>query len=51
MGFHDYAGSCAIHMVGGIAALIGAIILGPRIGKFVKGKDGEIKVTASLVIT
>ena len=46
MGFHDYAGSCAIHMVGGIAALIGAIILGPRIGKFVKGKDGEIKVTA-----
>ena len=46
MGFHDYAGSCAIHMVGGIAALIGAIILGPRLGKFVKGKDGEIKVTA-----
>ena len=34
LGFHDYAGSCAIHMVGGIAALIGAIFLGPRIGKY-----------------
>lgn len=36
IGFHDYAGSCAIHMVGGICALIGAKILGPRIGKFSK---------------
>ena len=42
LGFHDYAGSCAIHMVGGIAALIGAVILGPRIGKYVKDKDGKV---------
>ncbi len=47
IGFHDYAGSCAIHMVGGIAALIGAIILGPRIGKYVTDKDGKVtKVNA-----
>ena len=46
-GFHDYAGSCAIHMVGGIAAIIGAKLLGPRIGKFTKDKDGKIvKVNA-----
>ena len=38
MGFHDYAGSTAIHMVGGIAALIGAMFLGPRIGKYVVDK-------------
>ncbi|MBP5313990.1 MAG: ammonium transporter [Eggerthellaceae bacterium] len=42
LGFHDYAGSCAIHMVGGIAALIGAAVLGPRIGKYVTDKDGKI---------
>lgn len=41
MGFHDFAGSCAVHMVGGIAALIGAKILGPRIGKY--SKDGKPK--------
>lgn len=47
IGFHDYAGSTAIHMVGGISALIGAKILGPRIGKFTKDKDGKIiKVNA-----
>ena len=47
MGFHDFAGSCAIHMVGGISALIGAKLLGPRIGKFEKDKDGTItKVNA-----
>ena len=47
MGFHDFAGSCAIHMVGGISALIGAKMLGPRIGKFTKDKQGNItKVNA-----
>lgn len=47
IGFHDYAGSCAIHMVGGIAALIGAIFLGPRIGKYVKDSKGKVvKVNA-----
>lgn len=47
LGFHDFAGSCAIHMVGGISALIGAKLLGPRIGKFVKDKDGKVtKVNA-----
>ena len=47
LGFHDYAGSCAIHMVGGIAALIGAAVLGPRIGKYVRDKQGKVtKVNA-----
>ena len=47
MGFHDYAGSTAIHMVGGIAALIGAIFLGPRIGKYVVDKKtGKKKAKA-----
>ncbi|MBR5178059.1 MAG: ammonium transporter [Lachnospiraceae bacterium] len=47
IGFHDFAGSCAIHMVGGISALIGAKMLGPRIGKFTKDAEGKItKVNA-----
>ena len=47
LGFHDYAGSCAIHMVGGIAALVGAIFLGPRLGKYVRDENGKvIKVNA-----
>ncbi|HBR05068.1 MAG TPA: adenylate cyclase [Lachnospiraceae bacterium] len=47
MGFHDYAGSNCIHMVGGICAFIGAWMLGPRIGKFEKDKNGKVtKVNA-----
>ena len=46
LGFHDFAGSCAIHMVGGICAFIGAWMLGPRIGKYSKKADGSLKVNA-----
>ncbi len=46
-GFHDYAGSACIHMVGGICALIGAAMLGPRLGKFGRDKSGKVvKVNA-----
>ena len=41
MGFHDFAGSTAVHMVGGICALVGAKILGPRIGKY--DKEGNAR--------
>ena len=42
LGFHDFAGSCAIHMVGGVSALIGAKMLGARIGKFKRDQNGKV---------
>lgn len=44
--FVDFAGSTVIHMVGGTAALVGAIIVGPRIGKYSKTKSGKVKSNA-----
>ncbi len=46
LNFVDFAGSAAIHTVGGISALVGAAFLGARLGKYSKGKDGKIKVHA-----
>ena len=43
LGFHDFAGSAAIHSVGGITALIGAIMVGPRLGKYIKDGAGKVK--------
>lgn len=43
LGFHDFAGSAAIHSVGGITALIGAIMVGPRLGKYIKDGTGKVK--------
>lgn len=41
LGYHDFAGGTVVHLVGGMAAFSGAIVLGPRIGKY--GKDGSSK--------
>lgn len=49
MGFHDFAGSTVVHMVGGVCAVIGAILLGPRIGKY--GKDGKPRAIPGHSIT
>lgn len=46
LGYVDFAGSSVIHMVGGIASVIGAAMLEPRIGKYTKGKDGKTVVNA-----
>ena len=49
LGFTDFAGSTVVHMVGGVAGLVGAIVLGPRIGKY--GKDGKPRAILGHSIT
>jgi Amt family ammonium transporter len=46
LGFHDFAGSTVVHSVGGWAALMGALVLGSRHGKYVTGADGTVSVKA-----
>ena len=46
LGFYDFAGSTVVHSVGGWAALMGAAVIGPRLGKYVKGPDGNVSVKA-----
>ena len=48
LGFHDFAGSAAIHSVGGVTALIGAIMVGPRLGKYVRDKAGKVKKVSAI---
>ena len=43
VGFHDFAGSAVVHMIGGFSALVGVMLVGPRVGKF---KDGKPVVIA-----
>ncbi len=43
LGFHDFAGSAAIHSVGGVTALIGAIMVGPRLGKYTRDGKGKVQ--------
>ena len=43
LGFHDFAGSAAIHSVGGVTALIGAVLVGPRLGKYMEDEEGKVK--------